>query len=45
MYPPLSSKENLCMDFLILTVHLNGFSSMVNAINVVCTITHANSHS
>lgn len=45
MYPPLSSKENLCMDFLILTIHLNRFSSMVNAINVVYTVTHANSHS
>ena len=45
MYPPLAVKENLCMDFLIISLHLNSLSSFVNALNVVYTVTHANSHS
>jgi heme/copper-type cytochrome/quinol oxidase subunit 1 len=45
MYPPLSTKENACMDFLIITLHLNGMSSLINALNVIATASHGNSHS
>jgi len=38
MYPPLSILENMTMDFLIISLHLNGISSLFNAINVTITI-------
>jgi heme/copper-type cytochrome/quinol oxidase subunit 1 len=38
MYPPLSILEGNPIHFLILTLHLNGSSSMLNSINLLCTL-------
>lgn len=38
IYPPLSIIENLSVDFLIIAIHLNGLSSLLNAINMIVTI-------
>jgi len=39
MYPPFSiSSGSLSIDFLILSLHLNGISSLLNAVNSIITI-------
>lgn len=41
MYPPLSIIEkNIAIDFLIVTLHVNGASSMINALNMFATVTN-----
>lgn len=44
MYPPLSIKEEgPAVDFLIITLHINGTSSLLNAINMFVTIANQRS--
>ena len=38
LYPPLSIKEDSSMDFLIIALHANGTSPVLNAINMSSTI-------
>jgi cytochrome c oxidase subunit I len=38
MYPPLSIQVGMSMDFLIVTVHLLGISSILASINIIVTI-------
>ncbi|MBC8518814.1 MAG: cytochrome c oxidase subunit 1 [Gammaproteobacteria bacterium] len=38
LYPPLSIKVGMSMDFLIFTVHLLGISSILASINIIVTI-------
>ena len=38
IYPPLSIIENASIDFLIISIHLNGLSSLLNAINMTATV-------
>ena len=39
LYPPLSLRQgNIAIDFLIISLHLNGTSSLLNAINMFTTI-------
>ena len=45
IYPPLSSIENFSVDFLIIAIHLNGLSSLINAINMTATVVFFRSHS
>lgn len=40
IYPPLSSIEYLVVDFLIISLHLNGMSSLLNGINIIVTISY-----
>ena len=44
IYPPLSTNENMSVDFLIIAIHLNGLSSLLNAINMIVTITYFRSY-
>jgi cytochrome c oxidase subunit I len=48
LYPPLSSlnsHSSLCIDFLILSFHLAGTSSIIAGINFICTIMYFKSES
>ena len=45
LYPPLSIVENLSVDFLIIAIHINGLSSLLNAINMTSTIVFFRSYS
>jgi cytochrome c oxidase subunit 1 len=38
IYPPLSEKADLTMDFVILSIHILGISSILGAINFIVTI-------
>ena len=38
IYPPFALLEGEPLHYLILTLHLNGTSSLVNSINLICTI-------
>ena len=38
IYPPLALQGGNSLHFLVLTLHLNGTSSLLNSINLLCTI-------
>lgn len=38
LYPPLITQNNLCINFIIISLHLNGISSILRSINFIISI-------